>query len=211
MTLLDYCTATGINPNTARDRLKKEGLNWNNNRQLTPEIEAILSRVKSRAVVPAQPREKRELNGHAENHANAEIQPREKKEAKPREEPKSPAQVPAQKDGFFLSALWVTMGVQMGHTAAFFWLNCPIENEYARIAWAVGFAYGVDCTALVMTMKGAGKWILVLFLFIHITMNVTYHLQAHDSSTGAKIWGFALLSSIIAFANYSYTALYSKK
>lgn len=195
MTALEYCTTHAVNPNTARDRLKKQGFAWSNNAELTPEMQDIISRVKRNGVVPAKPRK---INGHAE------IEVREKK-------PREAAQVHAKKNGFFLSALCVTMGVQMGHTAAFFYLNCPIENGVVRIAWAVLFAYGVDCTALVMTIKGAGKWILYLFLTVHFVMNLTYHLQAHDSTTWPKIWGYVLLSGVIAFSNFSYTDLFQKK
>lgn len=132
--------------------------------------------------------------------------------------PIAPADVPES----FLHTKWalysgmvVCMISQMIHTAGFFFINSPIEQHEVQLLLCILFALGVDSTALILTIRRGGKIYLWTFAVCHFLMNVTFHVQAHefDLSLSAMvgIFGYLLLSFVIAYANFSYTDLFSHK
>lgn len=116
---------------------------------------------------------------------------------------------------FLLFAMVAGMVSQMVHTGGFFYNNSPITQEELKMALSVLFALGVDSTALILTIHRGGKKYLYTFAVIHFLMNVTFHTQVHSFSWEFKsavgIFGYLLLSFVIAFSNFSYTELFSEK
>lgn len=117
-------------------------------------------------------------------------------------------------DAFLIVVMIITMLSQMIHTAGFFYLNSPLEDKRGSIVLAALFALGADCTALVMTIRKGGLFYLWAFAIIHFLMNVALHAQVHafDFSLAGviSVGGYALLSFVIAFSNFSYTELFAK-
>lgn len=114
-------------------------------------------------------------------------------------------------DKFLFVTLFAAMVGQMIHTAGFFYLNSPLEDSRLRFGLAALFAIGVDCTALVMTIHRGGLFYLVSFALFHFAVNITFHSQVHENPTLGAIFGYVLLSGVLAFSNFSYTDLFSKK
>lgn len=177
---------------------------WDKNRPINFAQETALRSAKSAA---KKGRTKRENPGVTSEPARAEVSA-----------PIAPADVPES----FLHTKWalysgmvVCMISQMIHTAGFFFINSPIEQHEVRLALCILFALGVDSTALILTIRRGGKIYLWTFAVCHFLMNVTFHVQAHefDLSLSAMvgIFGYLLLSFVIAYANFSYTDLFSHK
>jgi hypothetical protein len=118
-------------------------------------------------------------------------------------------------DTFLVCAMIVGMVSQMVHTAGFFFNNSPISETELKIVLSVIFAVGVDSTALIMTIHRGGTAYLWTFAVIHFLMNITFHTQVHafgwDFQSFVGIFGYILLSFVIAFSNFSYTELFSRK
>lgn len=116
---------------------------------------------------------------------------------------------------FLFLAMIVGMVSQMVHTGGFFFNNSPIERPAIKIALSVLFAVGVDSTALIMTIHRGGRVYLWTFAVIHFLMNVTFHTQVHSFEwtfqSYVGVFGYLLLSFVIAFSNFSYTELFSDK
>ena len=115
-------------------------------------------------------------------------------------------------DGFLFVTLCAAMIGQMIHTAGFCYLNSPIKEwPTLRIIAAVVCAIGIDWTALVLTTRRGGWWYLIGFLLVHFAINIAFHLQIHEDWTWGEFCGFLLLSGVLAFSNFSYTDLFSRK
>ena len=115
-------------------------------------------------------------------------------------------------DGFLFVTLCAAMIGQMAHTAWVFFRNISAEWPLElRIVLAIVCAIGVDCTALVMTVKRGGIGYLIGFAFIHFAINLTAHFQDSEEVGWGGGLVFILLSGVLAFSNFSYTDLFSRK
>jgi len=141
-------------------------------------------------------------------------------EPNPAQEPTpEPAQTRATFDGHFLRTdgfLFVTLCAamigQMAHTSWVFYRNIPEEQPLElRVILAIVCAIGVDCTALVMTVKRGGIGYLITFALIHFAVNLTAHFQDSEEVGWGSGLVFILLSGVLAFSNFSYTDLFSRK
>lgn len=141
-------------------------------------------------------------------------------EPNPAQEPTpEPAQTRATFDGHFLRTdafLFVTLCAamigQMAHTSWVFYRNIPEEQPLElRVILAIVCAIGVDCTALVMTVKRGGMGYLITFALIHFAINLTAHFQDSEEVGWGGGLVFILLSGVLAFSNFSYTDLFSRK
>ena len=141
-------------------------------------------------------------------------------EPNPAQEPTpEPAQTRATFDGHFLRTdgfLFVTLCAamigQMAHTSWVFYRNIPEEQPLElRVILAIVCAIGVDCTALVMTVKRGGIRYLITFALIHFAVNLTAHFQDSEEVGWGSCLVFILLSGVLAFSNFSYTDLFSRK
>ena len=141
-------------------------------------------------------------------------------EPNPAQEPTpEPAQTRATFDGHFLRTdgfLFVTLCAamigQMAHTSWVFYRNIPEEQPIElRVILAIVCAIGVDCTALVMTVKRGGIRYLITFALIHFAVNLTAHFQDSEEVGWGGGLVFILLSGVLAFSNFSYTDLFSRK
>jgi len=101
---------------------------------------------------------------------------------------------------------------QMAHTSWVFYRNIPEEQPLElRVILAIVCAIGVDCTALVMTVKRGGIRYLITFALIHFAVNLTAHFQDSEEVGWGGGLVFILLSGVLAFSNFSYTDLFSRK
>ena len=214
MTVSDYIQSEAINPRTARRRIAKSGQPFLLKAEATMDIQAILSgQIKVT-----------KINGHdrtcdtdTRTQDRTEIRTTDtrtkgQKDTRTADKARTFDGHFLRTDTFLFLSLAVGMLGQMTHTAGFFFINSPITEPTAlRLALAILFAAGTDCTALVMTVHRGGKGYLIAFALIHFALNITFHAQVHKEPTWGAIFGYVLLSGVISFANFSFTDLFSRK
>lgn len=103
------------------------------------------------------------------------------------------------------------LGWQMGHSA---WLESSIsriETDWVRSIAAWGFAFAVQFTALLLTIRKGNKSYLQGFAMCEFCINLLYYRPWSGGVGGTDAAAQVLLSAVIAFTIYSYAELFTDK